>query len=46
MKTRSDNDVADRIDTVYVENETKLSWSIELGVVCDENKIGQQYDLS
>ena len=33
--------MSDRIGTVYVENETKLSWSIEPGVVCDENQIRQ-----
>ena len=32
--------MTDCIDVVYVENETKLSWSIELGSVCGENQIG------
>ena len=29
MKTKVDNNVTDRIGEVYVENNTKLSWSIE-----------------
>ena len=28
MKTRQDNDITDCIDTVHVENEIELSWSI------------------
>ena len=31
----------DRTGTVYVENDTELSWLIKLSVVCDENQIGQ-----
>ena len=30
------------IDAVYTKNETELSWSIELGSICDEKQIGQQ----
>lgn len=37
MKTRKDNDVTDHTIVVYVENETKVSWPIELGMVCDQN---------
>ena len=29
---------------IYAENETKLSWSIELGAIYDKNKIGQWHD--
>ena len=36
-KTRQDNDMTDCIGTIYVENETELSWPIKLGVVYDEN---------
>ena len=36
-KTRQDNDVTDRVDMFYVENDTKLSWPIGLSVVSDEN---------
>ena len=43
-KIRDENDVTDRIGTVYVENDTKLSWLIGSGVDCDEIQIGQQCD--
>lgn len=36
MKTRKDNNVIDRIGTVYAENDIELSWSIGRGVVCDK----------
>ena len=41
IKTRLDNDMTDRIGVVYTENGTKLSWSIESSVDCDENHIGK-----
>ena len=44
LKTSQDNDVADHIDLVYTEIETQLLGPIRLGVVCDENQIGQLYD--
>ena len=37
MKIKFDNNVTDHKGVVYVENDTKLSWSIRLGVFCDEN---------
>ena len=37
MKTRQDNDLINRVGAVNANNETKLSWPIGLGVVCDEN---------
>ena len=37
-KTRNNNYVTNHIDMTYIENETKLLWPIELGVVCDENQ--------
>ena len=44
MKTRHDNDVAERIDVVYTKNDIGLLWPIELGAVCDENQTSQQRD--
>ena len=41
MKTRQDNDVIDRLDTIYVKNETELPCLIGLGIICDKNQIGQ-----
>lgn len=41
MKTRQDNDMTNRIVAIYAENDTKLSWQIELVVDYDENKIWQ-----
>ena len=43
-KTREDNDMTDHTGAVYVENDTKLSWSIELGVDSYEKEIGQLRD--
>ena len=37
--------MTDSIGTIYIENETKLSWLIELGVVCEKNQVGQRHDL-
>ena len=37
MKRRKDNDVIDRIDLLYVENDIELSWSIWEGTVYDED---------
>ena len=34
------NYVTDCTDMIYVENKTKLSWSIELGSIYNENQIG------
>ena len=31
---------------IYDKNETKLSWSIKSGTVCDENKTEQWWDQS
>ena len=38
--------MTNRINVVYIENETDMLWSIELGAVCDENQTGQRYDQS
>ena len=34
------------IDANYDENKTQLAWPIRLGVVCEENQIGEQHDQS
>ena len=39
MKTRKDKDVIDPTGAFYVENDTKFSWPIGLGVVSNENQI-------
>ena len=44
MKTKQDNDMVSLIGAFYIENDTKLSWPIRLGTVCDENQIGQLCD--
>lgn len=44
MKTRLDNDMIDCISTIYDENETKLFWLIEPGVVWEKNWTGQRCD--
>ena len=44
MKIRRDNDVIDRIGAVYTKNDIELSWLIESGTDCDENKKGQLCD--
>ena len=46
MKTKDNNDVIDHIDVVYAENKTEPLWLIGLGVISDENKIGQWRDWS
>lgn len=38
--------MTDRIDVVFIENETELLWPIRLSMVYDENKTGQQRDQS
>lgn len=38
--------MTDLIGMVYPENETKLSWPIGIGVVCDENQTEQWHDQS
>ena len=38
--------MTDRIDVVYVENETKLLWLIGLGLIYDENHTRQWRDQS
>ena len=35
MKTKQDNDLTNCIGAVYAKNDTKISWSIELGTICD-----------
>ena len=37
MKMRQDNDMTDCIGLLYVENETKISWSIEQGTIYDKD---------
>lgn len=37
MKTKKENDMIDRTSVIYAENDTELSWSIELAIVYDEN---------
>ena len=37
MKTK----VTDCTNMVFIESEIELSWPIGLGMVCDENQIGQ-----
>ena len=44
MKTRWENNVIDHTSAIHTENKTELSWPIGLGVICDENQIGQQRD--
>ena len=44
MKTRHDNDVTDCTGAMYAKNDTKLLWSIESGVICNENQIGKLRD--
>ena len=38
MKMREDNDMVNRTNPLFVENETKLSCSIRQGTVYDEAK--------
>ena len=45
-KTRQNKDVIDHTSTVYVENETELSWSIRPGAIYYENEIEQWRDWS
>ena len=37
MKTRHDNDTTNHTGVIYAQNDTKLLWSIESSVVCEEN---------
>ena len=46
MKFEQDNDVANRIGAVYIENDTEFLWLIGLSADCDENQIGQRHDWS
>lgn len=46
MNTKQDNDLTDHTSTVYTANETKLSWSIRLGAIYNENLIGQRPNRS
>ena len=46
MKIRDNNNVTDRIGTVYAENENELSWPIRQGVVYDKNDTQQWRDQS
>ena len=45
-KIRHNNNVTDRIGTVYAENENELSWPIRQGVVYDKNDTQQWRDQS
>lgn len=45
-KNIQNNSVFYCTSVIYEKNEIEVSWSIELGVICDENKIGQWHDLS
>lgn len=45
-KTIEDNDVTDRIGVIYAKNNTKVSWTMESGALCCENKIEQWCDQS
>ena len=38
IQTRQDNDVINHKDVVYVENGTKLSWTVKENVVYVENE--------
>lgn len=40
-KMRLENDLTDCIDSLYVENEIKLSRPIKQGTVYDKDQIGQ-----
>ena len=44
MTTREDNDVFNRTSAVYTDNDTKLSWSVELSVDYHKNQMGQLHD--
>lgn len=46
MKTKLDNNVTNCTDAIYIKNETKLSWPIELGVISDANQTRQWRDRS
>ena len=46
MKTRHDNNVVNHIGPLYIENETKLLWSIQQGTVYDKDQTTQWYDWS
>ena len=37
MKTKQEYNMTDFTGAGYATNETKLSWLIRLGVVCDKN---------
>lgn len=41
QKPNRKNNVNNRTDTIYIQNEIKLSWPIKLGVIYDENKTRQ-----
>ena len=45
-KMRQDNDMTDRIGSLYAENETHLLWPIWQGMVYDKDEIGQWRDWS
>lgn len=45
-KMRQENNMIDRTSAVYIENETKLSRPIGLGVFYDEKKTEQRCDRS
>lgn len=41
-KTRKDNNMTNCISALNTKKESKLSWSIELNAICDENQTGQR----
>lgn len=46
IKIRYDNNVSDHTGTIYVENESKLSWPIGSGAINDKNQTRQLGDQS
>ena len=44
MQTKQDNDMTHRTSVIYTKNNNELSWSIESGVVYNQNQTGQQRD--
>lgn len=41
VKTRQDNNMTDRTDVIYIENEIKFLWPIDSGMVYDKNQTKQ-----
>lgn len=42
MKIKQDNDINDHTVAVNIENKTKMSWQIRLGMVYDKNQMGER----